>query len=72
MLLVTKKDELRTLGLNSSVFLIFYGLLRIICEFFREPDYQLGFVFSNITTGQLLSLPLIVIGTLIMFKKRKC
>ncbi len=72
MLLVTKKDELRTLGLNSSVFLIFYGLLRIICEFFREPDYQLGFVFSNITTGQLLSLPLIVIGALIMFKKRKC
>ena len=49
----------------SSLFLLCYGLFRCIAEFFRQPDPQLGFVaFSWLTMGQLLSLPMIVIGCL--------
>lgn len=37
-----------------------YGVFRIIIEFFREPDEQLGFLFGEISMGQLLSLPLLL------------
>jgi len=43
----------------SGMFLFFYGIFRFIVEFFREPD---GIVFDIISTGQLLSLPMIIIG----------
>jgi phosphatidylglycerol:prolipoprotein diacylglycerol transferase len=39
-----------------------YGLTRIICEFFREPDPQLGFLGQGMTMGMLLSVPLILTG----------
>jgi phosphatidylglycerol:prolipoprotein diacylglycerol transferase len=31
-------------------------------EFFRQPDQQLGFLYAGATMGQLLSLPLIIVG----------
>ncbi len=34
----------------------------IICEFFREPDAQLGFLWGGVTMGMLLSVPLILAG----------
>lgn len=47
----------------SALFLIFYGLFRFSIEFFREPDIQRGYIaFGWLTEGQLLSLPMIVIG----------
>ena len=47
----------------SGMFLLGYGSLRIFSEFFREPDSHIGFVvFDWVTTGQLLSVPMIVIG----------
>ena len=49
-------------GLLAGVFLASYGTLRVIVEFFREPDAHLGILFAGATMGQLLSLPLIVIG----------
>jgi phosphatidylglycerol:prolipoprotein diacylglycerol transferase len=52
------------LGVLSGAFLIGYGICRILAELFREPDAQLGFLFSGITMGQLLSVPMLVIGTL--------
>ena len=39
-----------------------YGVFRIIVEFFREPDIQVGFLAGGLTMGQLLSLPLVVAG----------
>ncbi len=60
-------------GVLSGIFLAFYGLSRIIVENFREPDEQIGFIFNKITLGQLLSLPLILCGILIIifsFKKK--
>jgi len=51
-------------GLVSSSFAIVYGVLRIFCEFFREPDVQLGFLWGGLTMGMLLSIPLIVAGVI--------
>ncbi len=48
----------------SAVFLLFYGIFRFAIEFVRTPDDHLGFVaFDWLTMGQLLSLPMILIGT---------
>jgi phosphatidylglycerol---prolipoprotein diacylglyceryl transferase len=53
---------LRRPGLVTGIFALGYGIARISCEFFREPDAQLGFLFGGATMGMLLSLPLIAIG----------
>lgn len=55
----------RPMGSVSGLFLIGYGLFRIIVEFFRQPDSQLG-LFSGISMGQILSVPMIIIGVLMM------
>ena len=49
-------------GRLSGIFLIGYALARILVEFFREPDVQIGFLFGGITMGQLLSLPMLAFG----------
>ena len=49
-------------GVISGVFLAGYGIARILVEFFREPDAQLGFLSGGATMGQLLSLPMIAVG----------
>jgi phosphatidylglycerol---prolipoprotein diacylglyceryl transferase len=43
-------------------FIALYGLFRFIVEFFREPDQQLGFLFGFFSMGQLLSLPMLLLG----------
>ena len=45
--------------------LVFYGLFRFSIEYFREPDNHIGLVFYNLSMGQLLSIPLIILGFLI-------
>jgi phosphatidylglycerol---prolipoprotein diacylglyceryl transferase len=63
---------LRRPGLVAGLFAAGYGIARITCEFFREPDPQLGFLFGGATMGMLLSLPLIGIGVaLIVLACRK-
>jgi phosphatidylglycerol---prolipoprotein diacylglyceryl transferase len=39
-----------------------YGLFRFIVEFFREPDVQIGLLWGGATMGQLLSLPMLLLG----------
>lgn len=68
MLVVIKKYKFKKISMNSSLFLMFYGIFRIFIEYFREPDIQLGFIFNNITMGQVLSLPLIFVGLFILFR----
>ena len=43
-------------GLISSLFLIYYSIFRFICEFFREPDIQIGYVFLGLSMGQFISI----------------
>jgi phosphatidylglycerol:prolipoprotein diacylglycerol transferase len=58
-------------GLTTGLFAAGYGAARIICEFFREPDAQLGFLFGQATMGMLLSLPLVIAGlALIAYSRR--
>ena len=53
----------------SSVFLTLYGLFRFIIEFIRVPDIQLGYLaFGWLTMGQLLSLPMIMIGAYLFYQ----
>jgi phosphatidylglycerol:prolipoprotein diacylglycerol transferase len=57
----------------SGLFALLYGLFRIIGECFRQPDPQLGFIaFGWLTMGQLLSVPLVIIGiSLLVLAYRK-
>ena len=59
-------------GLSSGIFLIFYAMFRIFVEFFREPDHHIGYIIEPfITTGIILSLPMIFLGLgLIFFNDR--
>lgn len=51
----------------SGLFLLCYGCFRFALEFFRQPDPQLGFVaFGWMSKGQLLSLPMIILGVLFL------
>ena len=51
----------------SANFLLWYGVFRFIAEFFRQPDPQMGYLlFNAITMGQLLSVPMIIAGLLIL------
>ena len=54
------------LGLLSGLFLIGYGIFRMFVELFREPDDHLGFFFEYISMGQILSLPMVIVGLIII------
>lgn len=49
-------------GTLTGIFLIGYGVARIVGEFFREPDDFLGYLWQGATMGQLLSFPMILAG----------
>ncbi len=55
-------------GIVSSLFVMLYGLFRICMEQFREPDAQLGYFFSHFTMGQMLSVPLIILGAVVLYQ----
>jgi phosphatidylglycerol:prolipoprotein diacylglycerol transferase len=56
----------------SGLFGVLYGVFRFSVEFVREPDVQLGFLaFNWLTMGQLLSLPLIVVGIVLLVLSRR-
>ena len=46
----------------SGAFLVGYGLLRFVAEFFREPDSFLGLLGLGLSMGQWLSLPMFAAG----------
>ena len=60
------------IGTCSYLFLIFYGSFRIISEFFREPDKQIGYLFNFLSMGSILSIIMIFIGIIIfrLFTKK--
>lgn len=53
-------------GLLAGVFGVGYGVSRVLVENFREPDRHLGFLSTGLTMGQTLTLPMIVIGILLV------
>ncbi|MDB5365730.1 MAG: prolipoprotein diacylglyceryl transferase [Rhodospirillales bacterium] len=58
-------------GLLGGVFLIGYGLARIVGELFREPDSYLGFFLAGTTMGQLLSVPMVLVGVALIVRARR-
>jgi phosphatidylglycerol:prolipoprotein diacylglycerol transferase len=46
-------------------------LSRILIEFFREPDPQIGYIGGNFTMGMILSVPLIAVGVWLYFRSRQ-
>jgi phosphatidylglycerol:prolipoprotein diacylglycerol transferase len=60
--LLIRAGALRRPGLIVGAFGIGYALARTLCELFREPDPQLGFLWGGLTMGMLLSLPLLLAG----------
>tara|TARA_Y100000591_G_scaffold332667_1_gene370960 strand:+ start:433 stop:1224 length:792 start_codon:yes stop_codon:yes gene_type:complete len=58
-------------GTCSFIFLIFYGILRIFSEIFREPDPQLGYLFDFLSMGTLLSLIMVLIGLINILNLKK-
>ena len=66
LLYFRNKGLLKTPGIISSLFLIFYSIFRFVIEFFRAPDNQLGYLILNLTMGQISSLIFLLIGILII------
>ena len=57
-------------GVISAIFLILYSVFRIIIEYFREPDSQLGYLVFNLTMGQIVSIIFLIFGIYLFFKKK--
>lgn len=51
----------------SGVFALGYGCARFFTEYFRIPDYEVSFAGWTISAGQMLSLPMIVLGLILLF-----
>jgi phosphatidylglycerol:prolipoprotein diacylglycerol transferase len=67
MLVCSRVESIRAkFGTLTGIFLVGYALARITGEFFREPDSFLGFLFAGATMGQLLSLPMLAAGVLLI------
>ena len=70
LLVISKFTKIK--GIVSSCFLIFYGLIRFIIEYYRQPDAHMGYVaFDSLSMGQILCLPMILIGIVMFIYSRK-
>jgi phosphatidylglycerol---prolipoprotein diacylglyceryl transferase len=58
-------------GEVGGAFVAGYGLMRIIGEFFREPDPQIGFIGGWMTMGMILSLPMVAVGLYAFLRARR-
>ncbi|MDF2178996.1 prolipoprotein diacylglyceryl transferase [Aliiglaciecola sp. CAU 1673] len=58
----------RPVGAISGLFLLGYGSFRFIVEFFREPDAHIGLYSGLMSQGQLLCLPMILIGFILIIR----
>lgn len=54
-------------GVISAVFLMGYGIFRASIELVREPDMQIGLIGSAITMGQVLCVPMIIAGAILLY-----
>ncbi len=67
LICLARKVPPRPRGTFIGAFLVLYGLFRILIEFVRQPDVQVGYLFGGwLTMGMLLSVPLIVAGAVLL------
>jgi phosphatidylglycerol:prolipoprotein diacylglycerol transferase len=56
------KERKKREGDVFALFLMLYGVFRFFCEFFREPDLQVGYIMGMATMGQILSGTMLFAG----------
>jgi len=66
-----RAGALKRPGFITGAFAFGYGAARLICELFREPDPQLGFLWGGLTMGMLLSVPLMLAGVAFLWVARR-
>jgi phosphatidylglycerol:prolipoprotein diacylglycerol transferase len=66
--IMVRMGALKRPGLILGSFIAVYAFGRIASEFFREPDPQLGFLWGGLTMGMLLSVPMIVVGAILIVR----
>lgn len=64
--LIYRQNAFQTPGRITGVFVVGYGLARMVSEVFRMPDAHIGFLFGGVTMGMILSLPMVVAGIAIL------
>ena len=69
ILIYFKNKFLKKPGLISGLFLIFYSIFRFFVEFYRVPDEQLGYIFFNLSMGQVISLIFMLSGLILFYFK---
>ena len=71
ILIYFKNKFLNKPGVISGLFLIFYSIFRFFVEFYRVPDEQLGYIFLNLTMGQIVSFIFILLGLILFYLKNE-
>lgn len=73
LMIVVRLGGLKRPGFVAGLFGMGYGVTRTSCEFFRQPDPQLGFLFGTdwLTMGMLLSAPLFLAGLVLVIRARR-
>jgi len=66
-----KKNYLLKPGTISGLFLIFYSIFRFFVEFYRVPDEHIGYLAFNLSTGQIVSVVFLIIGTIVFYQKNE-
>ena len=66
-----KKNYLLKPGKISGLFLIFYSISRFFVEFYRVPDEHIGYLAFNLSTGQIVSVVFLIIGTIVFYLKNE-
>tara|TARA_B110000116_G_scaffold272195_1_gene295729 strand:+ start:1875 stop:2663 length:789 start_codon:yes stop_codon:yes gene_type:complete len=69
--IILKNYSNKNYGYISGLFLLIYGVFRFLIEFTREPDAHIGLVNNIFSMGQILCIPLIFFGILLIIKKRR-
>ncbi|MBR6730321.1 MAG: prolipoprotein diacylglyceryl transferase [Alphaproteobacteria bacterium] len=63
----SKRLQERT-GFLTGLFFFLYGVFRFVLEYTREPDGHLGFIWQNLSMGQILSIPMVLFGIYLIKK----
>ncbi len=71
-LMIWRGNKLKAPGFIAGAFVAGYGLSRILVEFFREPDAQLGYLVGGwMTMGMVLSVPMVLLGVWAMARANR-
>jgi len=71
MLFITRKTRLDRPGVITAIFLCGYAMARFCIEFYREPDFHLGFIAGSFSMGQVLCVPMFMLGLGVLIYARK-